>query len=316
MFQCAMISRGHRGISFAWFSLLACFWVCGLLPAGPAAAGTLTAVSPLEGGRKVKLQADFGKLPLYFVENGGQMDPRVDYYVKGRDKTLYFTAEGMTVVMTQPAEGGSRPRRGIRRAAYVPQTPEPTEGRLQRWAVRLRFVGANPGVKPVGIEEMYLDQSVDRIAAGDVLAQVSYPSVDVSLKDGFAVISADIAAASKENRVLLKITGSAFAGYNFKGEVKPGTAVKICSGAPIPAGADAVVSAEFCEELSANEVSVKADAESGRNILRAGGEVNKAGAEQIEATSDSAQYEVAKTGYNRAVSTQRNQCITGQRVDF
>ena len=137
-------------------------------------------------------------------------------------------------------------------------------------------------VKPVGTEKIPLDQSVDRITAGDVLAQVSYPTTDVSLKDGFAVKSADIAAASKQNQVLLKVTGSVFAGFRYEGEVKSGDAVKICSGAPIPAGADAVVSAEFCEELSEHEVSVKADAEPGRNILRAGGEV-KAGAIIVKA---------------------------------
>lgn len=132
-------------------------------------------------------------------------------------------------------------------------------------------------VHPVGIEEMPLDASVGRIAAADVVAQVSYPSTDVSLKDGFAVKSVDVAAASVQSTVFLKITGSVFAGSRFDGEVERGSAVKICSGAPIPRGADAVVSGEFCEEVSAEEVSIKADAEPGRNILRAGGEV-KAGA--------------------------------------
>ncbi len=132
-------------------------------------------------------------------------------------------------------------------------------------------------VRPVGIEEIPLVLSVDRIAAVDVAAQVSYPSADVSLKDGFAVKSVDVAAASMQNPVSLKVTGSVFAGFKFDGEVKRGGAVRICSGAPIPRGADAVVSGEFCEEVYPDEVFVKADAEPGRNILRAGGEV-KAGA--------------------------------------
>ncbi len=132
-------------------------------------------------------------------------------------------------------------------------------------------------VRPVGVEELSLESSVDRIAAGDVVAQVSYPSTDVSLKDGFAVKSIDAVSASMQSPVYLKVTGSAFAGFRFDGEVKKGSAVKICSGAPIPGGADAVVSAEFCDEISPEEVRIKADAEPGRNILRAGGEV-KAGA--------------------------------------
>ena len=57
----------------------------------------------------------------------------------------------------------------------------------------------------------------------------------------------------------------------------PGSAVKVCSGAPIPQGAEAVVSGEFCEEISPEEVCIRADAEHGRNVLRAGGEI-KAGA--------------------------------------
>jgi molybdopterin molybdotransferase len=128
-------------------------------------------------------------------------------------------------------------------------------------------------VQPVGEEGVPLDACIGRIAAQDVRASVSYPSVDVSLKDGFAVRSADIAYAEKHRPVRLKVTGSVFAGVRFDGQVVGGGAVKICSGAPIPDGADAVVSGEFCEEISPEEVNIQADAGPGRNILRAGGEV-------------------------------------------
>jgi molybdopterin molybdotransferase len=128
-------------------------------------------------------------------------------------------------------------------------------------------------VRTVGVEELALDSSVGRIVAEDVIARISYPSVDVSLKDGFAVGSQDVAGASVRRPVRLRIIGSVFAGSKFRGEVTGGSAVKICSGAPIPRGAEAVVSGEFCEELSPEEVSVRANAGPGRNILRAGGEV-------------------------------------------
>ncbi len=128
-------------------------------------------------------------------------------------------------------------------------------------------------VPVAGIEEIPLEISAGRIAAGDIVAVVSYPSVDVSLKDGFAVVSADVAGARARQPVRLIVIGSAFAGSSFKGELTPGNAVKIFSGAPVPRGAGAVVSVEFCEEISLEEVSVRADAEPGRNVLRAGGEV-------------------------------------------
>jgi molybdopterin molybdotransferase len=128
-------------------------------------------------------------------------------------------------------------------------------------------------VRTVGVEEVPLDASVGRIAADAVVARVSYPGADVSLKDGYAVKSEDVAGASVRRPVRLKVIGSVFAGSKFDGEVIGGSAVKVYSGAPIPRGAEAVVSGEFGEELSPQEVSIKANAAPGRNILRAGGEV-------------------------------------------
>jgi molybdopterin molybdotransferase len=125
-------------------------------------------------------------------------------------------------------------------------------------------------------EEIGFTKAVGRIAARDIIAEVSYPSVDVSLKDGFAIISADIEHASISRPVNLKIIGSVFAGAEFEGEVTPGEAVKICSGARIPRGAEAVVSDEFCGENADGTVTVNADAEKGRNIMFTGREV-KAG---------------------------------------
>ncbi|OGO41499.1 MAG: hypothetical protein A2137_02620 [Chloroflexi bacterium RBG_16_58_8] len=133
------------------------------------------------------------------------------------------------------------------------------------------IIGAN--VPPAGEEEVTLDKCAGRIAAADVLALASYPSADVSLKDGFAVRSGDIPYAESRKPVSLKIIGSVFAGVRYEGQVMSGSAVKICSGAPIPAGADAVVSGEFCEEVTPGEVQIKADAGPGRNVLRAGDEV-------------------------------------------
>jgi len=126
-------------------------------------------------------------------------------------------------------------------------------------------------------EEVGLNGAVGRVAAQDITAVVSYPSVDVSLKDGFAVISDDVDRASAQEPVCLKRIGSVFAGSAFEGEVISGETVKICSGAGIPRGAEAVVSGEFCEENPGGDVYIKADAEKGRNVLCAGSEV-KAGA--------------------------------------
>jgi molybdopterin molybdotransferase len=128
-------------------------------------------------------------------------------------------------------------------------------------------------LQSVGVEDIPLDSCVGRIMSEDLAALISYPSTDVSLKDGFAVRSEEVSAASMHRPVCLRVIGSVFAGSRFEAEVKRGSAVKICSGAPIPQGLNAVVSGEFCREASVHEVWICADAEPGRNVLRSGGEI-------------------------------------------
>ncbi len=125
----------------------------------------------------------------------------------------------------------------------------------------------------LGDEMLSLDLCVGRVVAADVVAIVNYPSVNVSLKDGFAVKSVDVAQADRQKPVRLKVIGSASAGTQYDSVLKEGSAVKIYSGARIPNGADAVVSSEFCEETASSEVIIKADAGPGRNILCTGVEV-------------------------------------------
>ena len=68
------------------------------------------------------VQAAFGKLPLYFIENRGAFPEEVAYYVTGADKTLFFSPEGVTFRL---------------------------RGKDGRWVVKLDFVGSSP-VKPRG----------------------------------------------------------------------------------------------------------------------------------------------------------------------
>jgi molybdopterin molybdotransferase len=132
-------------------------------------------------------------------------------------------------------------------------------------------------VQPVGVEEMPLELCVGRIASEDLVALMSYPSSDISLKDGFAVRSKNVVTASVQRPVCLRVIGSVFPGSRFEGEIRPDSAVKVYSGALIPHDLDAVVSGEFCEEVSPQEVCIRADAEQGRNVLRTGEEI-RAGA--------------------------------------
>ncbi len=120
-----------------------------------------------------------------------------------------------------------------------------------------------------------LDKALGLICAEDVSARTNCPTVDSSLKDGFAVVSADIAEASSNNPVTLTVTGAVTAGDNVDNvRVISGTAVRIMTGASIPYGATSVLASEF-GNLEGELVTIGADACSGRNILRRGSDIEE-----------------------------------------
>jgi molybdopterin molybdotransferase len=138
-------------------------------------------------------------------------------------------------------------------------------------------------VSPLGGEEVDLTRAGGRVAAQDLAALVDCPSVDASLKDGYAIHSADIAAASPQHPVQLRLGGLAVAGGAWTGTVRQGMAVRVLTGAPIPRGAEAVVSDEFTS-LEGEILTVVNDAEPGRNILRRSSDV--AAGQRIVATGE------------------------------
>jgi molybdopterin molybdotransferase len=122
------------------------------------------------------------------------------------------------------------------------------------------------------VETVSLLAAEGRIAGQDLLARVDAPSLNVSLKDGYAIRAADIGGASEVSPVRLNLVGSVAAGGDWQGILQPGNAVRILSGAPLPQGADAVVAEEFTR-FFAGAIEVENNAETGRNILKQGADV-------------------------------------------
>jgi molybdopterin molybdotransferase len=91
-------------------------------------------------------------------------------------------------------------------------------------------------IKPLSAENLDLIDSVDRVAASDLYALVDSPSVYASLKDGYAVLSHEVADATAENPVRLRLFGSMAAGGEKDIQIKPGTTVRVLTGARIPTG--------------------------------------------------------------------------------
>ena len=91
-------------------------------------------------------------------------------------------------------------------------------------------------VAPLGIETVPLDQAAGRVLAAPISAQRNQPPFDASAMDGYAV-RADEAVLG----AVLTVVGEAPAGGAYEGDLPPGGAVRIFTGAPMPAGADAVL---------------------------------------------------------------------------
>jgi len=129
-------------------------------------------------------------------------------------------------------------------------------------------------IQPLDVEIVTLLSAGGRIIGEDLFARVDSPSLTVSLKDGYALQGADVRGANPETPVRLKLVGSIAAGGDWHGTVHSGEAVRILSGAPLPQGADAVVSEEFTQALP-GAIDILNHAGNGRNILPKGTDIQE-----------------------------------------
>lgn len=120
-------------------------------------------------------------------------------------------------------------------------------------------------VAPLGSEQVSLSAAVGRTLAVDAAARVTQPPNAVSAMDGYAVRAADIGKIP----ATLRVIGSAPAGKPFGGAIGAGEALRIFTGAPLPAGADTIVIQEDTE-TDGDRVRIKESAAIGRHVRKAG----------------------------------------------
>ncbi|MGH8072074.1 MAG: molybdopterin molybdotransferase MoeA [Candidatus Entotheonellia bacterium] len=101
---------------------------------------------------------------------------------------------------------------------------------------------------PLPTEVIALGEALDRVLAEDVVAAVDVPHFDRSAVDGYGVRARDTFGASDYNPIPLALRGEIFPGRSLDLTLTANEAVRIMTGAPLPAGADAVVMAEYAEE--------------------------------------------------------------------
>ena len=129
-------------------------------------------------------------------------------------------------------------------------------------------------IQPGRSEYLPLERLSGRILATDLFSRVDSPSVNASLKDGYAVCSEEIAGAGPEAPVVLELAGEATAGRLSGARLAPGRAIRITTGAGVPAGADAVLSEEFTRQEGGKIICYNT-AEPGRNILEKGTDIRQ-----------------------------------------
>jgi molybdopterin molybdotransferase len=117
-----------------------------------------------------------------------------------------------------------------------------------------RFQALN--ARKLEAESVSLQKCVGRVVAEQVQSRVNVPGFARSAMDGYALQGRESFGASEYDPIPFGIIGESMPGRPFEGKLGKGEAVRIMTGAPLPAGADAVVMAEVCKERGAQvEVS-------------------------------------------------------------
>src|SRR6266851_3516045 len=120
-------------------------------------------------------------------------------------------------------------------------------------------------------DRVVLADALGRFLAEEVVADSDLPPFDRSQMDGYAVRAEDVATVPTS----LRIVGESAAGRGWHHEMQAGQAVRIMTGAPVPAGADSVQQVELtCELKDGTVVEVQKSVEHGKSIVTRGSEIN------------------------------------------
>ncbi|HEX8494422.1 MAG TPA: gephyrin-like molybdotransferase Glp [Pyrinomonadaceae bacterium] len=140
--------------------------------------------------------------------------------------------------------------------------------------------------EPLLAETVALEEALGRVLAQDVIADSDLPPFDRAQMDGYALLASDTLSAP----VRLRVVGEAAAGRGWHKKLKPGEAVRIMTGAPVPDGADSVQKVEVTRESADKGTVLIAEAarpgqfivkrasevRAGAGVLRAGETINAA----------------------------------------
>lgn len=129
-------------------------------------------------------------------------------------------------------------------------------------------------LKTSAVEEIPLEKAYQRVIAQEIISNLNSPPFDRSAMDGYAILAEDSFSHSEANPFHLKVVDRIGAGEKSNLKLKSGEAIKIATGAPIPAGANAVVMEEYTHEED-DTLEVLTSVVPGENVSPAGEDFNK-----------------------------------------
>lgn len=162
------------------------------------------------------------------------------------------------------------------------------QGFVRRHTVDEALAWLDAQVQVLPAEDVPLEDAAGRVLARAVASDVDVPGFDRATMDGYAVRAADTEGAGSYTRVPLTVVGQSLPAAPFAGVCGSGQAVRIMTGAPLPAGSDAVLPAEWAESAGgagdAGESTVWATSplSPGKHVGRRGEDVST-GATVLEA---------------------------------
>lgn len=154
--------------------------------------------------------------------------------------------------------------------------PQPGDVRMRGFEKRalvadvLRWIDSHAA--PLEAERIHYLDAHGRVLAADVVAPIDVPAFDRSAMDGYALRGAETDGAGDYNPLSFPVVGESLPGEPFAGELPPGRAARIMTGAPLPAGADAVVPAEYAAETDGT-VSITTSVSPFKHVGRTGEDV-------------------------------------------
>lgn len=184
---------------------------------------------------------------------------------------------------------------------------KPGFGRLATLNEALDVLFSHP--LALGSETVDLDEALNRVLAHDVRAPIDVPHFAKAAMDGYAVVAQDTFGASDSSPKELTVAAAVAPGSGPALALKAGQCIEISTGAPMPAGADAVVMVEYTEP-SRTGVSIRRGVGPGDNVIRPASDMKKG--EQV--LSAGTLVRAAQIGVLAAIGTEKVEVVDRPRV--